>query len=141
MKNQLKTISIKRRWLAVCLVALLGLSGATRAAADSDNSSSCTKLPSHAQLKSALKTVVALGSNGGLGNDMWVYLPRFSPAEVSSVYSTVIRSMPKPHIKEMQQISANPTIHWSVKKSAASMYSAAASRFTIRPEILSAVSA
>jgi len=71
MKNQLKTISIKRRWLAVCLVALLGLSGATRAAADSDNSSSCTKLPSYAQLKSALQTVVALGSNGGLGNDMW----------------------------------------------------------------------
>ena len=71
MKNQLKTISIKRRWLAVCLVALLGLSGATRAAADSDNSSSCAKLPSHAQLKSALQTVVALGSNGGLGNDMW----------------------------------------------------------------------
>src|SRR5258705_8795044 len=71
MKNQLKTISIKRRWLAVCLVALLGLSGATRAAADSDNSSSCTKLPSHAQLKSALQTVVTLGSNGGLGNDMW----------------------------------------------------------------------
>ena len=66
-------------------------------------------------------------------------LPPSSRAEVFSVYSIAIRSTPKPRIKETQQVSANPTIPWSVKKSEASMYSAAASRSTTAPEISSAV--
>lgn len=41
------------------------------AQADDDALNACAALPGHAKLRAALQTVVTLGSNGGLGNDMW----------------------------------------------------------------------
>lgn len=44
---------------------------ATPTMAAPDNSNACASLPSYAQLRTTLQTVVSFGGNGGLGNDMW----------------------------------------------------------------------
>lgn len=52
---------------AIFLGALAFTSSSVLAGQGSD----CKDLPSHTQLRAALKTVVNAGGNGGLGNDMW----------------------------------------------------------------------
>ena len=70
MKTHLLATLLKPLALAGSLVLASGF-GAPPAIAASDNSSSCAGLPSHAQLRSVLQSVVTGGGNGGLGNDMW----------------------------------------------------------------------
>ena len=70
MTTRLFTVLFMRAALAGSLTVCFGFAAAGTATG-ADNSSSCAALPSHAQLRSVLQTVVTLGGNGGLENDMW----------------------------------------------------------------------
>ncbi|MEJ2116172.1 MAG: heme-binding protein, partial [Gammaproteobacteria bacterium] len=57
--------------LLLLLAFVVGMSFSVTVSASGNGKPNCAGLPSHSELTSALKSVVAPLDNGGLGNDMW----------------------------------------------------------------------
>src|SRR5438309_4891093 len=126
MKTQLFTVVIKRLAFAASFATSLGFAD-SRALAASDNSSSCAALPSHAQLRSVLQAVVALGGNGGLGNDMWGTVVNRDGIVCAVVFTGADRGSQWPGSRVISAQKANTANAFSLPKlalSTADIYSA-----------------
>lgn len=119
-------------WKALSLAAVLALS-ARSLLADGDkehegnNGKPGKELPAHAQLLSALKSVVANGTNGGIGLNMWATLVNRDGVVVAVAFSGEDRGDQWPGSRVISAQKANTANAFSLRGlalSTANLYSA-----------------
>jgi uncharacterized protein GlcG (DUF336 family) len=119
-------------WKPLSLAAVLAVSaGSLRAdddkAHDGNGPKSGKDLPGHAQLLAALKSVVANGTNGGIGLNMWATLVNRDGVVVSVAFSGADRGEQWPGSRVISAQKANTANSFSLRGlalSTANLYSA-----------------